>query len=153
LPKEGETNGKENGIYWVMDGKRIEKRRGCMSKFTDAAKRAVELYKEHTGISPLEAWQKAIAEFSTSYHVRKKTCPKNTFLGLCSDSFVTGIPPDEYVDSVERIYARKALEILRKNPSLANSPDKLWSEIGNGGKHRDAQTEIVTTLWKEGLIK
>jgi hypothetical protein len=124
-----------------------------VNQFAEAAKKAVKLYLEHTVASPLEAWQEAINGLSASVHVRKKTCPKNTFLGLCSDGYINGIPAKDYTDSVERIYARKAVEILKKNPSLADYPCKLWSEIGNDGKFCDSQMEIVVTLWKEGLIK
>jgi hypothetical protein len=124
-----------------------------MNQFAKAALKAVRLYRENAKASPREAWQEAIDGFSTSDNVRKKDCPRNTFLGLCSDGFINGIPPGEYTDSVERVYARKAVEILRKNPSLADFPAKLWCEIGNDGKSRDSQMEIVIALWKEGDIK
>jgi serine/threonine protein phosphatase PrpC len=123
-----------------------------MNQFAKAAIKAVKFYRENTEASLREMWQQAIDELSCSDNVREKTCPRNTFLGLCSDGFINGIPAKEYTDSVERCYARKAVEILRKNPSLADSPCRLWSEIGNDGKSSDSQMEIVIALWKEGEI-
>jgi hypothetical protein len=123
-----------------------------MNQFAKAAIKAVKLCRENTEASPLEMWQQAINELSSSDNVRKKGCPRNTFLGLCSDGLIKGILAGEYIDSVERIYARKAVGILRKNPSLADSLGELWIEIGNGGKSRDSQMEIVVALWKEGEI-
>jgi hypothetical protein len=123
-----------------------------VNQFADAAIKAVKLYLEYTVTNPLEAWQKAIDGLSNSANVRKKSCPKNTFLGLCSDGFIRGILPDDYnaPDNAERIYARKAVEILRDNLSLANFPRKLWVEIGNGGKCYDSQMDRVCALWKGG---
>jgi hypothetical protein len=125
-----------------------------VNQFAKAAKKAVEFYLEHTVESPHEAWQKAIIEFSTSDNVQNKSCPRNTFLGLCSDGFVKGIPQNDYnkPDNFERIYAQKAVEILRNNSSLADSPSNLWAEIGNADKCHDSQMDIVCALWKEGLL-
>jgi hypothetical protein len=126
-----------------------------MNQFAEAAKRTVKLCKESAVLSPPDAWQQAIDSLSTSNNVRRKSCPRNTFLGLCSDGFIRGIPPGEYnaPDNAERIYARKAVEILRKTPSLVDYPCKLWVEIGNGGKACDGQMDIVTALWKDGTIR
>jgi hypothetical protein len=126
-----------------------------MNQFAEAAKRAVKFYLEHTVASPDEAWQEAINGLSTSNNVRKKSCPRNTFLGLCSDGIIKGIPSDDYNDpnNFERFYARKAVEILRNNSSLADFPRKLWMEIGNGDKCYDSQMDIVGVLWKEGMLK
>ena len=126
-----------------------------MNQFAKAAKRAVKLYLERSVASPHESWQEAINGFSTSSNTRKKSCPRNTFLGLCSDGVIKGIPPNDYnaPDNFERIYAQKAVEILRKNPSLADFPRKLWKEIGNGNKCYDSQMDIVCVLWKERLLE
>jgi hypothetical protein len=126
-----------------------------MNQFAETGKKAIELYLEHVAISPREAWQKALDGLSYSANVRKKSCPRNTFLGLCSEGLVSGIPQKNYnsPDNKERIYAQKAVDILRKNPSLSNYPCKLWAEIGNDGKSCDSQMEIVIALWKERVIK
>jgi hypothetical protein len=126
-----------------------------MNQFADAAKKAVKLYLEHTAASPREAWQTSINGLSSSDNVQKKSCPRNTFLGLCSNGFIRGILPNDYnaPDNLERMYARKAMEILKKNPSLADYPSRLWNEIGNGGKCHDSQMDIVCTLWTEGMLE
>jgi hypothetical protein len=125
-----------------------------MGQFAEAARKAVNLYIENTASSPLEAWQEAIRELSKSSDVQKKSCPRNTFLGLCSEGFIKGIPPNDYNDihNTERIYAQKAVKILRQTPSLADYTCRLWVEIGNEGKACDGQMDIVTTLWKDGTI-
>jgi hypothetical protein len=140
-----------SGVKHIEDHSNIEETEK-MNKFAKAAIKAVRLYREKTKARPYEAWQEAINGLSESASVREKSCPRNTFLGLCSDGFITGIQAGEYTTSVERTYARKAVEILRKNPSLADYPCKLWIEIGNDGKSCDSQMEIVIALWNEGAI-
>jgi hypothetical protein len=125
-----------------------------MNQFVKAALNAVKICQEHAEMGPCKAWQQAIDELSDSVEVRKKSCPRNTFLGLCSLGFIVGIDKKDYndVDNMEREYARLAVERIRVNPDLSNSPRKLWEEIGNVGKEEDSQMDIVVALWKAELI-
>ncbi|GHT84007.1 hypothetical protein FACS1894137_06490 [Spirochaetia bacterium] len=126
-----------------------------MNQFVEAALNAVKICQEHTEVSPSEAWQQAIDAISNSVNVRKKSCPRNTFLGLCSHGFIVGIDKKDYndVNNMEREYTRLAVERLRENPDLSNLPRRLWEEIGNAGKEEDSQMDIVVALWKAELIK
>jgi hypothetical protein len=125
------------------------------NQFGRAAVRAVELYRNRSVADPLEVWQRAIAEFTDSANSRKKCCPKNTFLGLCSDELIVGIRKGDYLykpESVERLYARTAVEYLKNHLGISISPSELWAAIGNRDKHHDSQMNVVLELWKNKLI-
>jgi hypothetical protein len=126
-----------------------------MNQYGRAAVRAVELYRNRSPADPLGAWKKAIAEFTDSIYSRKKPCPKNAFLGLCSDGLIAGIPRGNYLykpGSVERLYARTAVEYLKTHHGIPSSAKELWTAIGNGDKHHDSQMNVVLHLWKNKLI-
>ncbi len=82
----------------------------------------------------------------------EKGCPKNTFLGLCEDGFVKGIPCGNYTSSTKnKGYALEALEILKRRPELSNNPRELWEEIADISYNQ--QMSVVCALWKANLIK
>lgn len=60
-----------------------------MSKYNQAAIKAVELIHQDISYSPIKAWEIATAEvFGEGTWGAKKGCPKNAFLGLCEEGYV-----------------------------------------------------------------
>ena len=61
----------------------------------------------------------------------KKGCPRATFLGLCSEGYVLGIPKNRYTTSVKnKEYGIVAIELLKIYPMLPKStPDELWEIV------------------------
>jgi len=114
-----------------------------MGQFGDAAKKAVMLIEENVVKTPQEAWDKAIPEYTSSEWVRKKSCPKTTFLSLCEEGVVQGIPSGSYAPRAKenKDYVLRAIYLLKKNSNL----DDL-EKMGDG------QTDVIASLWNAGLI-
>ncbi len=109
---------------------------------------AVELARE-TG-NPVEAWKKALTKVGAA----DKGCPRSAFFGLCSEGFVTEIPPGKYTRSKKnKGYAVKAVSILRSNPGRGYTPSELWLEVTGGDVKHNGQMDVVLALWTEGYIK
>jgi len=126
-----------------------------MAAYGNAALRAVELLKRRTCESPKDAWRLAASEvFAHSPSAQAKVCPRGTFLGLCSSGAVEGVPAGNYTRSEKnKLYGLRALEILRRSPALANDENTLWAKVIDGEtKVPNYQMEVVTSLWKNGLL-
>ena len=126
-----------------------------MNSYGKAAIRAVQLYENGLVESPVEAWKQATTEIFDRISSRVKGCPKDTFLGLCKEGLVQGIPAGNYTWSRKnKKYAVEAVAILKQRPSLASSPSQLWYEVMQGEfKQHNSQMNVVTALWKQGLLK
>ncbi|OWV29867.1 DUF6979 family protein [Halomonas campaniensis] len=126
-----------------------------MGKYGKAAIRAQELLTVNRKLEPVSAWNRAVNEvFPNSPLSREKSCPRGAFLGLCSDGLVSGVPSGEYTLSKDnRRYAREAVKLLRKAPSLADKPDEVWKEIMRGeAKSENSQMDVAISLWQAGAI-
>jgi len=124
-----------------------------MNKYGDIACRAAVSCQ--SGAAPQDAWgSHAKAMFPNQGPSEKKGCPKGTFLGLAEAGLLVGVKPGDYTNSKKnKGYAIKACEILSENESLADSPKELWTIVMDGGDKRpNEQMEVVTSLWKHGLI-
>jgi hypothetical protein len=126
-----------------------------MGQFGRTAVEAVEIYKKGIVTSPAEAWNKSAQKNISSENTQEKGCPLSTFLGLCEEGLICGIPVDSYPDSKDnKSYGIKAVKCLKDNPLLANSsPVKLWEAIGNADKCHNQQMDVVIALWNAGVIK
>jgi hypothetical protein len=123
-----------------------------MGIYGKAALRAVELYKNRDEKDPVKAWQSAIKQFTKSTSLQEKASPRSTFLGLCEEGLVSGIPPGTYTTSVEnKAYALRALESLRKDPALARSSSALWNSIKTDAENDQGGMDVVIALWNGGL--
>jgi hypothetical protein len=110
---------------------------------------AVKLFTSGITNNPREAWLAAAEKNTNSESVRKKGCPQSTFLGLCEEGKVIGIPPGPYTKSIKnKNYALKALEVLNNNPNI--SSDELWVLVGKGIHNR--QMDVVIALWNNKLL-
>jgi hypothetical protein len=119
----------------------------AMNKYGTAAINAAKENK-----NPIESWNKAVKDFD-SESAKVKGCPKNTFLGLCEEGLVKGIPKGNYTKSVKnKEYALKAVAILKQNTQTTFSPKELWEKLELGDKRSNSQMDVVLALWENGLI-
>lgn len=128
-----------------------------MSPYSQAALAAVEACRKNRNLDPVTAWNAAIPLFCKTLEGQKKSCPRNTFLGLCEAGLVAHIPTGNYTRSkLNKAYALKAVTLLQTRPKLADDPHALWLEVmrgGDEGKKPNGQMEIVIALRKMGLLK
>jgi hypothetical protein len=131
-----------------------------MSKYGDTAVRAAGLLREGCG-SARDAWQ-TIADqvFADSEDGKRKTCPREAFLGLCQAGLIRGVSAATCVEAesgLNRGYARKAVRLLAADPKLAKGTSPaLWrrvmKELGVSRKEHNRQMDVVLALWNEHLI-
>jgi hypothetical protein len=122
-------------------------------KAVELYKNGVELYKNGVEKDPVQAWQSAIAQFTDSPNSRDKASPRSTFLGLCEEGLVSGIPPDKYTKSVKNTaYALRAVAALRNDPALARSSSALWNSIETDAENDQGGMGVVIALWNAKLI-
>jgi hypothetical protein len=129
-----------------------------VNKYAQAALRAVELLHENTVESPAKAWSTATGEFfGQGSWGQKKGCPKNTFLGLCEEGLVKGVPPGIYnyrQNSKNKGYALKAVQLIKTQSELLNDVNGLWGRVLGGEEmSHNYQMDVVIALWENGLIK
>ena len=110
-------------------------------------------------ISPVDAWQQAVRkEYPDSKESQLKSCPKNTFLGLCSEGLVKNISKRNYTKSeLNRWYAKNAVAILKTNKSEIFTPLELWRAAlqASGAainKTHNSQMNVVLALWDGGMV-
>ncbi len=128
-----------------------------MCQYGSAAVKAREYCMTGDMLSPRDAWEKAVSEFTTSEKSRKKGCPRCAFLGLCQEGEVSGISKGNYTTSVKnKGYALKALSLLRDDSSLSDDKTALWQRVKNELHLKRADegiTDVVVSLWSAGFIK
>ncbi len=121
-----------------------------MSRHGEAAVAATRLVVARQ-LSPRDAWSKAIAEQPGGYD---KNCPRTTYLTLCGEGFIRGVPPGRYAQGRENAtYAIALVRLLIEDGSRVDEPEAvLWKLVGAGDTHRNGQVEVVKALWRAGLI-
>ena len=127
-----------------------------MARCGEVAVSATHMIQEKIVDSPRDAWTKVVTDiFSNSESSQKKGCPKDTYLSLCADGRVVKVPSGSYTRSVKnRQYALEAINLLYKEPSLANDEKLLWHKAVHGeDKVPNHQMEVVLALWNNGLIQ
>lgn len=114
---------------------------------------AVKLIESKQATTPQEAWEKASTEiFGAGTHGQKKGCPRGALLGLCEEGLVRGIDPGKYTKSQDnKAYALQGLTLLKRDPSLFETPSALWKAIGIN-KSNNGQMDVMISLWKNNLI-
>lgn len=116
------------------------------------ALKSAQNYKGSNSI--LEIWSRSAKEvFPNSKSSQEKGCPKATFLGLCEEGLVKGIPKGNYTKSVKnKEYALKAVEILKQNSQTTFSPKGLWEKLELGDKRSNSQMVVVLATLAQYLI-
>ena len=107
------------------------------------------------GIPPRDAWKKAITEYyQPGSSSAEKSCPMDTFLGLCEEGIIIGVEKGDYTNSKKnKQYGLEALSNIKTNPALADNIVKLWKSIPDAPPSRNGQMNVVISLWKESLIQ
>ncbi|WP_339319345.1 hypothetical protein [Paenibacillus sp. FSL R10-2734] len=128
-----------------------------MNKYGVVAIKAIELMKNGELSEPPNAWNKAASDmFGEGTSSQRKGCPKNTFLGLCEEGLIRGVPKGNYTyrsDSLNKTYAIQAVELLKANPELAKDKNELWRKVIKGvKKQHNSQMDVVLALWNNNLI-
>lgn len=130
-----------------------------MCQYGKAAIKAAELVRDGD-MSPRDAWQEAICIFTKSESSQDKPCPRNAFLGLCEEGMIKGVDPGEYgAGKKNKAYATKAVEILRKEPTLSVNKTKLWKRVKivmtesgeETSKCQEGRMDVVTALWPKWI--
>jgi len=127
-----------------------------MSKYSELATRAVGLLLWEPGTDPREAWLRAGAVvFPNSVTAREKGCPMSTFLGFCEEGLIPGVPAGSYTRSeLNKGYGLRALDAVRRDPSLLNDSDRLWQiASADSGISSNYQMDVLAGLWTHGLIR
>jgi hypothetical protein len=122
------------------------------NKYGLTALKSVQNYRDAYSI--IEIWSNSAKEIFETKSSQEKGCPKGTFLGLCEEGLVKGIPKGNYTKSVKnKEYALKAVEILKQNTQTTFSSNELWEKLELGDKRSNSQMDVVLALWENGLIK
>ena len=122
-----------------------------MNKYGQTAVKAVQNYKNSYSIT--EIYSRAAKEIFDTKSSQEKGCPKGTFLGLCEEGLVKGIPKGNYTKSVKnKEYALQAVQILKRSPTKTFTPIELWLALNLGDKKSNSQMDVVLALWNNNLI-
>lgn len=123
-----------------------------MNKYSITALKAAQNYKESFDI--IRIYERATEEVFETKSSREKSCPKNTFLGLCEEGLVKGVPKGNYTKSVKnKEYALKAVNVLKSNHNKIFTSKELWEQLELGDKKHNSQMDVVLALWENNLIK
>jgi hypothetical protein len=128
-----------------------------VGKYGEAALKAVNFIKSNRKETPINAWEATTIEiFGKGTSSQAKGCPKSTFLGLCEEGLVNGVRQGKYlknINSKNKLYGLKAVELITQQPSLASNLKQLW-ELVLEGEHKmhNAQMDVVVSLWKNNMI-
>ena len=129
-----------------------------MTIFEKAAICAVKIINDKN-LSPEEAWFEAISEYTNSYETRIKKCPKHAFVDLYYHNKLKLDRPIHIRQglTLNGRYALKAIELLIKDSSLANSKNELWTRTmqelnDNPYKGQNGQMDIVIALYDKNLL-
>lgn len=122
-----------------------------MNKYGQTALKAVQNFKDSYSIT--EIYARSAKEIFNTKSSQEKGCPKGTFLGLCEEGLIKGIPKGDYTKSVKnKDYALQAVEILKQVETKTFTPKELWAELNLGDKKPNSQMDVVLALWNEGLF-
>ncbi|MGK0447945.1 MAG: hypothetical protein ACJA2M_001725 [Polaribacter sp.] len=122
-----------------------------MNKYGLTALKSVQNFIDSYSI--IEIWFQSAKEVFDTKSSQEKGCPKNTFLGLCEEGLVKGIPKGNYTKSVKnKEYAIRAVAILKQNKHTTFTPKELWDKLELGNKRSNSQMDVVLALWEHGLI-
>ena len=122
-----------------------------INKYALTVLKTIQNFKESYSIT--EIYHSAAKEVFPTKSSQEKGCPKNTFLGLCEEGLVKGIPKGNYTKSVKnKEYALQAIAVLKKDTSTFISPKELWNALNLGDKKHNSQMDVVLALWDKHLI-
>ena len=105
--------------------------------------------------TPEIAWKNASIEvFGKGTSSQKKSCPKNSFLGICEEGLIKEIPKGNYSNienNKNKKYVLEALELISNDKTLLDNKMNLWLKINS--KKYNQQLDVLFTLINEGYIQ
>lgn len=105
------------------------------------------------GTPPDDAWRTAAAQvFPDAPESRKKSCPRDAFLGLAEEGLIAGVSAGSYTRSRKnKRYALDALAALEADRTLVTSRRRLWWKVmQDQDKQHNGQMDVVLALWGNG---
>ena len=132
-----------------------------MGNYGVVSLKAADLIRNGQVNDPADAWEiEASKQFGKGSSSQEKSCPKDSFLGLCEDGLIKGVNKGDYTQSVKnKLYAITAIKLLKAKPSLANLGERgLWKKVLKHlnkpvDKAYNNQMDVVLTLSNNHLIK
>lgn len=134
------------------------------TQYARAALKAYELLKP--GCNAEIVWKEAVKQVTECCSSRKKTCPKEAFLGLYDNGDLKVKPkkttkPDCKYRDKNKFYAVKAVDLLRGKGSLADDKKALWEEVRKEcektctdvAHNQNEQMDVVIALWEKEYIE
>ncbi len=124
-----------------------------MSKYGRVTEFALELLKKKE-LTPFRAWEISVIKvFPNSKSSQNKSCPKSTFLALCELGIIPEIQKGIYTRSIKnKLYANKAISLLKSNISLINDEKLLWKQVIDGTNIQyNQQMSVVIVVYKMHL--
>jgi len=104
--------------------------------------------------SPQDAWEDASNEiFEAGSSSQRKSCPKNSFLGLCEEGEIKGVKKGCYcknINNINKKYVIDALNLIRRDESLMNNKTNLWRKITDVSHNQ--QLDVLFALIEEKYI-
>jgi len=131
-----------------------------MGQYEQAALKAVQLFNAGRAVDPVDAWHQAtVSIFGRGTWSQEKSCPRDAFLGLCTDGHVKGVRPGNYTESVaNKSYAVAAAQLLKSNPGLTTmGTTGLWKRVlkrlnATTSKAHNGQMNVVLALFRNKLL-
>lgn len=127
-----------------------------MAQYGEVAVLAVRLVRRGDVPSPVDAWHAAARDrIQSSEGSRRKSCPRDAFLGLCEAGLVAGVPAGQYTRSRKnKTYALEVVRLLIRDAERRSAgPRELWDDVMDGARNRPkGQMDVVLALWTAGLI-
>ncbi len=123
------------------------------NNYGKAALKTLKVYKNYPTLRL--AWVASISELTTSQSAVEKSCPRSTFLGLCEEGLVKGIPAGVYESNstINKNHAIEAVNYLMNNRINSISQKELWSKLDVDSKSHNSQMDVVLALWHNNLIQ
>jgi len=126
-----------------------------MGIYGRAAITAARMLEQGTPSNPEAAWTRAIRRETKNYESRRKTCPREAFLGLCAAGLILGCEArPSLFRSSNGDYAVRMVKAIRADPQVLTDRNRLWrSAVGSAEKEENGQIDVVVSLWREGIIE
>lgn len=121
-----------------------------MTKYTEAALIVVRQCNGMTAPDVKSAWTRTIRELNAY----DEDCPRNTFIGLCEEGMVRGIPSGCYGlrrDNKNKGYAVAAANLVLSGHELDHKT--LWQKVTTGTLQPHDQVNIVIALYNAGVLR
>ncbi|MBO9592523.1 MAG: hypothetical protein J7599_06390 [Niabella sp.] len=104
--------------------------------------------------NPVVAWEETTLRIFGEGPAQKKGCPKATFLGLCEEGLISGVPRGSYTSSSKnKRYAIRMVRWLKAYPALPIPVEKMWAyATEHSGIRPNGQTSVVVALFINGYL-